>query len=802
MWLVIFFESETYLLGQWVILFAPCEESVTNILHLVRRSVGKNLIRTKNVTDDDHSHEFFKNKNARSSRHDLSDACHWVSEGTVAVLAVSTLKTPWEGIDTNAHEFKLPHLVTTDTCSTSCSLSPLVTPQHLELAIFEYLKNEYLHDVIMLHDDIRHDGELLSYLLNSNGVRISHIQAEEGPSFFKTVERYFDTWNMADLTDEGRLMVSLGNGNTADQLLMNLVASSMHNKRTKILVVGGVRTWQDRLLQVTAYEVDLLVISRESVPASDCPLAIEVLPTGVHGHEHKECQVLSPQEQNLGHAILRNIRESLMRRHCCSPLDEYTFWKSFPAENGTQRLRPVAVWANDTGLLRMETLDLETITIRIAVVQYRPYIVYNVINGEIILDDCVLKDILGFISERLNFKYQLLEAPGDDWGTKIDNEWTGAIGMIVRGEVDMIPYLTITPSRYDVIEFSKPIAIVTYGLLIAFPREPPRAFIYLRLYKKEVWVLLFFTAIFLSYVLCKMQSCSAAFRKPEFIQKKLCSFCRCLWLIFGILLQQGATYLPLTSSGRILLATWWLSVLVITTTYSANLIAFLAIPEVRFIVKSLEELADHKTVSLTLKQGCPILEELEQSETELYRRIRETYLLNPRRHHKFETGVKRCCAVEDVVAGKSVYIDDVNYLSWMVERDFEKQGKCRITIAPKEFGVSELAVGLRRGSSLLLPLNDEIQQMRESGVLSHWKKKYSPAREECYSIESDNPGQREVNLEDLQGPFYLLLLGIILGFLLFMGETTYSRLKKIIRKDVKPMESQILSYERRQLSFF
>ncbi|GBN01757.1 hypothetical protein AVEN_224469-1 [Araneus ventricosus] len=215
----------------------------------------------------------------------------------------------------------------------------------------------------------KEDGELLSYLLNSNGVRISHIQAEEGPGFFKTVERYFDTWNMADLTDEGRLMVSLGDGDTADQLLMNLVASSMHNKRTKILVVGGVRTWQDRLLQVTAYEVDLSIVSRESVPAADCPLAIEVLPMGVHGHDHKKCEVLSQHEQNLGHAILKNIRESLSLRRCCSPLDEYTFWKSFPAENGTQRLRPVAVWANDTGLLRMETLDLETITLRVAVVQ-------------------------------------------------------------------------------------------------------------------------------------------------------------------------------------------------------------------------------------------------------------------------------------------------------------------------------------------------------------------------------------------------------------------------------------------------
>ncbi|GBN62450.1 hypothetical protein AVEN_154016-1 [Araneus ventricosus] len=91
-----------------------------------------------------------------------------------------------------------------------------------------------------------------------------------------------------------------------------------------------------------------------------------------------------------------------------------------------------------------------------------------------------------------------------------------------------------------------------------------------------------------------------------------------------------------------------------------------------------------------------------------------------------------------------------------------------------------------------------IQQMRESGVLGHWKKKYNPAREECYSIEGDNPGQREVNMEDLQGPFYLLLLGIILGFLLFVGEAMFCRLKKIIRKANKPLQS----YKNRQISFF
>ncbi|GFR01223.1 uncharacterized protein TNCT_657811, partial [Trichonephila clavata] len=200
-----------------IILFAPCEESVTNILHLVRKAVGHHFVHKV----ESHPKHLFRNKDTRPSRHDLNDACHWVSEGTVAVLAVTSSDLEWEGIDTTAHEFQLPHLVTSDTCSVPCDTAPLVAPQHLELVIFEYLKDEFLHDVILLHEGNGDDGTLLAYLMNMHSVRMSHLQATEAPGFLKTVERYFDTWNMADLTDEGRMLISLGNGHIADQIVMN-----------------------------------------------------------------------------------------------------------------------------------------------------------------------------------------------------------------------------------------------------------------------------------------------------------------------------------------------------------------------------------------------------------------------------------------------------------------------------------------------------------------------------------------------------------------------------------------------------
>lgn len=68
----------------------------------------------------------------------------------------------------------------------------------------------------------------------------------------------------------------------------------------------------------------------------------------------------------------------------------------------------------------------------------------------------------------------------------------------------------------------------------------------------------------------------------------------CLWYVYGALLQQGGIHLPMADSGRLIIGTWWLFVLVIVTTYSGNLVAFLTFPKIDNPITSLEELLQHK----------------------------------------------------------------------------------------------------------------------------------------------------------------------------------------------------------------
>lgn len=88
---------------------------------------------------------------------DYFSACMWVLQETVAVVAISNTTLKWKGIDTRAHDYNLPHFVSPNFCecqSPSTHMSKYSQYfQYLDQAVFEYLKDYFLHYVIILHEE-------------------------------------------------------------------------------------------------------------------------------------------------------------------------------------------------------------------------------------------------------------------------------------------------------------------------------------------------------------------------------------------------------------------------------------------------------------------------------------------------------------------------------------------------------------------------------------------------------------------------------------------------------------------------
>ncbi|XP_035233037.1 uncharacterized protein LOC118204850 [Stegodyphus dumicola] len=116
-----------------ILMYAPCDSYLTNLLHLVHRAIREH-------------YEFHEDTQMREkprhlihhARHDLSNACMWVLQRTVAVIAVSNATKIWKGIDVTAHHYNLPHLVTPQFCN--CSRKFPKSQRHSRLLDFPVIR--------------------------------------------------------------------------------------------------------------------------------------------------------------------------------------------------------------------------------------------------------------------------------------------------------------------------------------------------------------------------------------------------------------------------------------------------------------------------------------------------------------------------------------------------------------------------------------------------------------------------------------------------------------------------------------
>jgi len=69
-----------------------------------------------------------------------------------------------------------------------------------------------------------------------------------------------------------------------------------------------------------------------------------------------------------------------------------------------------------------------------------------------------------------------------------------------------------------------------------------------------------------------------------------------LWFCLSAFLQQGIDILPKSVSGRLVTSAWWLFTLIIISSYTANLAAFLTAKRMKPTIESAEDLAKQTAI--------------------------------------------------------------------------------------------------------------------------------------------------------------------------------------------------------------
>ncbi|XP_072557313.1 glutamate receptor 4a isoform X6 [Paramormyrops kingsleyae] len=228
-------------------------------------------------------------------------------------------------------------------------------------------------------------------------------------------------------------------------------------------------------------------------------------------------------------------------------------------------------------------------------------------------------DLASEIAKHIGIKYQISIVPDGKYGAR-DPEtkiWNGMVGELVYGKAEIaVAPLTITLVREEVIDFSKPFMSLGISIMIKKPQKSkPGVFSFLDPLAYEIWMCIVFAYIGVSVVLFLVSRFSPyewhteepeedSDGQPGEQPPNEFGIFNSLWFSLGAFMQQGCDISPRSLSGRIVGGVWWFFTLIIISSYTANLAAFLTVERMVSPIESAEDLAKQTEIAYgTLDSG-------------------------------------------------------------------------------------------------------------------------------------------------------------------------------------------------------
>lgn len=85
----------------------------------------------------------------------------------------------------------------------------------------------------------------------------------------------------------------------------------------------------------------------------------------------------------------------------------------------------------------------------------------------------------------------------------------------------------------------------------------------------QVWILILVSLLFVGPIIYGLIQLRNMMTKDS--DQKLYTMPHCVWFVYGALMRQGSVLSPSGDSTRLLFATWWIFITILTSFYTANL---------------------------------------------------------------------------------------------------------------------------------------------------------------------------------------------------------------------------------------
>ncbi|XP_030897760.1 glutamate receptor ionotropic, delta-1-like [Leptonychotes weddellii] len=335
-----------------------------------------------------------------------------------------------------------------------------------------------------------------------------------------------------------------------------------------------------------------------------------------HSMASLNCIRKSTKPWNGGRSMLDTIKKGHItgltgvmefREDSSNPYVQFEILGTTYSETFGKDMRKLATWDSEKGLngsLQERPMGsrLQGLTLKVVTVLEEPFVmVAENILGQPKRYKGFSIDVLDALAKALGFKYEIYQAPDGRYGHQLHNtSWNGMIGELISKRADLaISAITITPERESVVDFSKRYMDYSVGILIKKPEEKISIFSLFAPFDFAVWACIA-AAIpvvgVLIFVLNRIQAVraqNAAQPRPS----ASATLHSAIWIVYGAFVQQGGESSVNSMAMRIVMGSWWLFTLIVCSSYTANLAAFLTVSRMDNPIRTFQDLSKQVDMS-------------------------------------------------------------------------------------------------------------------------------------------------------------------------------------------------------------
>ncbi|CAL1537976.1 unnamed protein product [Lymnaea stagnalis] len=434
--------------------------------------------------------------------------------------------------------------------------------------------------------------------------------------------------------------------------------------------------------------------------------------------------------------------------------------------------------AHNPRLFQNNSSDMNRTRIVTTIIK-EPYVMVNnvirdgkpLVGNEPVEGFCI--DLTKAVAEKVGFDFVIQFVKDGSYGSVLSNgTWDGIVGELIRHEADMaIAPFTITADRSRVIDFTKPFMSLGISIMIKRPQPAGKHFFsFMEPLSSEIWMCIVFAYIGVSVVLFLVSRFSPnewhlSEAHHSYIANDF-SISNSLWFSLGAFMQQGCDISPRSMSGRIVGSVWWFFTLIIISSYTANLAAFLTVERMLTPIDSAEDLARQTEIQYGTIMSGSTKAFFKNSQFQTYQRM-WAYMTSAQPSvfvKTHEEGIQRVRQSN----GKYAYLTESSTIDYVSNRK-----PCDTLKVGSNLNSDGFGIGTPVGSDLRDKLNFAVLELRENGDLAKWEKIWFD-RGECPQHSSNKEGaQSALTLANVAGIFYILIGGLVVAVLSAAFEFLY-----------------------------